>query len=464
MTKLNSLFLRLFLIPLSFVLFIPTSFALPLSTSELLKALIRIDTTNPPGNEIQAAKFVQQYLRQFRIDSQIIESAPGRANLVARLKGSGQKEPVLLLGHLDVVTAHPGEWKFPPFEARIDDGFLYGRGSIDMKGMVAMEIAAFAKLKAEETSLAGDVILALVADEEAGGKYGAEFLIEKHWDKVAARFVFNEGSIGLMLEGIHLYPIQVAEKGVAWMKLTVKGTSGHGSMPSGDNAVVILTRALDRLTKQSQPITRTAIVDAMLKRLAAHYRFPKSFLFRHFFDWPFRNLAQWLFGKKIEREKILNALLRNTVVPTVLKAGSKTNVIPGEAEALLDCRILPGETPEGFRDKLEKKISRPGLTLELTAKSLPNQSPFDTLYFTALEQAIRAQNPEAMVVPYISPGATDNRFFRAKGAIAYGIIPALIPIEDLDGLHGKNERIAVEQLAAGEQIILDLVKAIQFKD
>jgi len=445
------------------VLFLHSQNALgqELSSVELLQKLIQIDTTNPPGNEIALAQFVQQYLKNFDIDSEILESAPGRANLIARIPGSGEVEPMLLLGHMDVVTADPKEWTYPPFEAHIEGPYLYGRGAIDMKGMMAMEITSFVRLKKEKTPLKGDVLLVLAADEEAGSKFGTQFLIEKHWDKIRCRLVLTEGSIGVVQEGLHLYPIQVAEKGVAWMKLTAHGTSGHGSMPLPDNAVVILVRVLDRLADRKQPIQKTAIVAAFLDRLAQHLPFPKSFVVRHLFTWPIRPTAQWFFSGALQKEKVINALVRNTLVPTILQAGIKTNVIPGEATANLDGRILPGETPEGFKQKVVEWIDDPTIQVELINQSLPSESPFDTPFFKVLEKSILARDPDAIVAPYISPGATDNRFFRAKGILSYGFIPNLIPAGDISGMHGKNERVPVEELAKGVEILSQVIKETQ---
>lgn len=431
------------------------------TTLDLVQRLIRIDTTNPPGQEIQAAIEIQKILAIYQIDSEIFESAPGRGNLVARLKGTGQKEPLLLLGHLDVVPADPKEWTHPPFAGEIAEDYLYGRGAMDMKGMVTMEIQTLLRLKTEGFPLAGDVILLLTADEEAGGKLGAQFMTEQHWDKIAAKYVMSEGSIGFNRQGLHLYPVQVAEKGVAWMELTSHGTSGHGSMPTADNAVIKLLEGLHRLTAHPQPIQRTAIVEDFLQHFSEHLPFPNSFFLSHLFDWPISWLAPWLAESRLESEKVLNAMLRNTVVPTVLKAGNKVNVIPGEARAQIDVRILPGETPENFQKKVEERLK--GLDIQVTplTQSLPSESPFNTVFFAGLKKAILTQDPEAVIVPYLSPGATDNRFFRAKGVISYGLIPMLLEMKDLEGLHGKDERIPVKELARGEKILYQLVADLQ---
>jgi acetylornithine deacetylase/succinyl-diaminopimelate desuccinylase-like protein len=432
----------------------------PLPTLELLKRLIEIDTSNPPGNELKAAQFLREYLAGFGIASEIIESTPGRANLVARLKGNGEKESLLLLGHLDVVPAEAAEWQSPPFQASVRDGYLYGRGALDMKSLVALEVQAMVKIQREGKPLKGDLILALTADEEAGGKFGAGYLIEQHWDKVKADYVLNEGSVGQDRDGMHLYPIQVAEKGVAWMRLKAQGSSGHGSMPSKSNAVAFLLEAMERLTAKQPPIRKTAISAEFLRRLADRESFPLSFAMRHLFSPPMRWLAGIFFADKIAQDKVLNAMLRDTLVPTVLKAGFKTNVIPSEATGEIDGRLLPGRTPEMFLAEVKEKIADLPVEAEFLAQSLPNESRFDTPFFAAFESAIREADPEALVLPFISPGATDSRFFREKGVIAYGLIPLLLKPEDLAGLHGKDERIPVDELERGEKILNGVISEL----
>lgn len=436
----------------------------PLPTLELLQNLIRIDTSNPPGNEIKATEYVKNYLSQFGISSEIIESSPGRANLIARLKGNGKKENLVLLGHLDVVPANPQEWTYPPFGAEIHEGYLYGRGSLDMKGLVALEINTFIQLKLQNFPLEGDVILVLVADEEAGGDQGAKFLVENHWDKIKAKYVFNEGSIGNIRDGIHFYSIQVAEKGVAWLKLTASGKSGHGSMPSQENAVLRLIRVMNLLTDKSPPITETPVVRAYLEKLASTKDFPESFMLKHFFSAPIQILFKGAIEKKLQEERSFNAMVRNTLTPTQLNAGYKVNVIPHQATGNIDARILPGWTPESFLKSLREKIMDPHVQLELIQQSLPNASDFETDYFRIFEDVLIKNDPKAVVLPYMSPGATDSRFFREKGAIAYGIIPFLIESSDRESIHGKNERLKISEIERGEKIVWDLVTKMQGKD
>ncbi len=432
-----------------------------LPSLELLQNLIRIDTSNPPGNEIKAAEYIKGYLAQFEIPSEIIESSPGRASLIARLKGNGKKENLVLLGHLDVVPANPKEWTYPPFGAEIHEGYLYGRGSLDMKGLLALEINTFVELKLQNFPLEGDVILVLAPDEEAGGSAGVKYLVEHHWDQIAARYVFNEGSIGNTRNGKHFYAIQVAEKGVAWMKLTAKGKSGHGSMPNEDNAVLKLIRAINLLTEKPQAITETPVVKAFLEKLASTESFPESYILRHFFSWPIQTLFKGPIERKLEQEKPFNAMVRNTLTPTILEAGYKVNVIPNEASGSIDARILPGWTPEKFRKSIIQEINNPDINVEFLQESLPSASDFNTHYFKLLEEILKKNDSKALVLPYMSPGATDSRFFRDKGAIAYGIIPFLIETEDRETVHGKNERLKISEIPRGEKILWELVTRMQ---
>ncbi len=447
------LFLAVVLIPLP-------GFAAKAETLKILQDLIRIDTTNPPGNEIEAVRYVHDLLAQEGLPSEIIESEPGRGNLIARLKGDGSKPAMVLLGHLDVVPAEPKEWDVPPFSAEVKDGFIWGRGSLDMKSLDAMEIAAFLKFHREKTPLAGDVILVLTADEEAGGHQGAEFLVQNHWDKIEAKYLLNEGSVGVDRQGMHVYAIQVAEKGVAWMKLTANGTSGHGSSPIVDNAVVKLVRAVGALASHRFPVQKTAVLSAFLERLAPHLPWYQRAGLKLMFTPVIGPIVQKIAAKSLEKNRAVKAILTNTVSPTMLSAGYKVNVIPSEATASLDGRILPGETPGSFLAKVQDIVGK-DVSVEYLSNSFPNESDFHTDYFRAIEEALKKSDPEAITAPILSAGATDSRFFRAKGVIAYGILPLLLTEDLLEGLHGKNERIPVDHLENGTEIVYDIVKTMQ---
>lgn len=430
------------------------------STLKTLRDLIRIDTSNPPGNETVAAHHVKELLAKEGIESEIIESAPGRGNLIARLKGDGSKPAMILLGHLDVVPAQSKEWDFPPFDPQIRNGELWGRGTLDMKSLDAMEIETVLRLKRENAKLAGDVLLVLVADEEAGGKMGAQFLAENYWDKIDAKYLLNEGSVGVEKLGMHLFPIQVAEKGVAWFKVTAHGTSGHGSMPSADNAVLKLAQAIDRLAAHKFPIEETPILKEFLNSVSAKMSWWKRFGVRLLFAPGIGPVVRKIAAGALMKEKAIRAILTDTIAPTMLSAGYKVNVIPADATASFDARILPGETPEEFLAKV-KTILGPGFDAELLSSSVPNESNFNTPFYKVIENAVRKMDAEAVTAPIISAGATDSRFFRDKGVIAYGLIPLLLKPEHVEGLHGKNERIPADWVEKGTEVVYDIVVQMQ---
>jgi len=446
-------FFLLWLVPFS-------SFAEGGETLKILQDLIRIDTSNPPGNEIQAARFVRDLLAKDGIDAEIIESKPGRGNLIARLKGDGSKPAMILMGHLDVVPADPKEWDVPPFSAEIKDGLLWGRGSLDMKSLDAMEIETLLRLKRDKTPLAGDVLLILAADEEAGGHEGAEFLVKNHWDKIEAKYLLNEGSVGVRKEGLPIYPIQVAEKGVAWMKLTAHGTSGHGSMPTADNAVTLLAKTVAKLADYRFPVQKTDVLETFLQRMSARLPWYKRAGIQLLFAPVIGPVVQKIAMKVLAKDKAVKAILSNTVSPTMLSAGYKVNVIPAEATAEIDGRILPGETPDTFL-KTVRQLAGDRVDVELTKGSIPNESDFNTAYFRVIEDVLKRQDPEAVTAPMMSAGATDSRFFREKGVLAYGIIPLLLNEDLLEGLHGKNERIPADQVEKGTQIVYNIVRKMQ---
>lgn len=410
----------------------------------LLQQIIRLNTTNPPGNETLVAKHIQQYFQKFGIPSEIVESVAGRGNILARLKGDGSRKPVLLLAHEDVVGADEKEWDVPPFEGKLQNGVIHGRGALDDKGMLVMNAVAFALLKRQDVPLKRDVIFLATADEEAGGEAGVKYIVENHFDRVDAEYVLNEGSFGIKKLGFHTYPVQVAEKGVAWLKLTVKGTSGHGSMPTKDNPVARLIEALSKLNAAANemPITLTPITEAFLSAVKDMVGVKTNIS------------AEFLANS----DPAFNAIFRNTISPTVLKAGYKTNVIPPEAYAEVDCRLLPGETPEKFLAKIKEIINDKKVNVEYILSSYPNESSYETEFFEAIKSVMTEEDPKAVVFPYISAGATDSLYFRQKGVVAYGFAPALMAPEEVTGIHGKNEKISVENLFVGAKRIYKILK------
>ena len=426
---------------------------------DLCARLLRIDTTNPPGNEILAAELVAEELSVAGLVPQLLESAPGRANVVARLKGTGEKPPLLLTAHLDVVEADPEAWDYPPFSGEVHDGCLWGRGAIDMKNMAAMSIAILVRLKKENVRLKRDIIFAAVADEEAGCRYGSLWLCENHRELVQAEYAIGEGGgFNISVAGKSYFTVQVAEKGVCWVAARVKGEPGHGSLPRPDSAVVRLSEAIARLGRQGLPRHASSVVAEFVSSMAAH----QSPLLRpviRMLGNP--RLAPLLLKHLPDRSvaRAFGAMLGNTASPTVLRAGNKVNVIPGFAEALIDGRILPGQSQESFLAELQAVL---GDDVELEVQHAlppvvtePKSSP---LYDTIVD-VMQEREPDSPVVPYMLPGFTDAKAFTSIGAKWYGFAPVKMPpeIRFADLFHGHNERIPVEGLTWGTQTLAQVV-------
>lgn len=425
-----------------------------------LQGLIRLDTTNPPGNETLAADYLARVLRTEGFEPQVLESAPGRGNVVTRLKGSGEAPPLLLYGHLDVVGAEPEHWQHPPFAAEVFDGFLWGRGTADMKGMVAQQLAVLLTLKRERVSLKRDVIFAATADEEAGGSYGMEWLAQHHADLIRAEFALSEvGGYNLDFDGKPVYMIQVAEKGVCWLKIRAKGRPGHGSQPHDDNAVVHVARAVDRLATQGLPYY---VCDAAGAFLQAASRTVGGELGE-----TLQKLSSVQAGpqalESLQAHPLygfLNALLHNTAVPTGLAAGYKANVIPGEAEATIDGRKLPGFDTEAFLAQV-KAVVGSAIECEIIRDSPSVQTRSDTPLFALMAQALQRHDPEAAgVLPYMMSGGTDAKHLTPLGMATYGFSPVKLPpgFRFMDLIHAHNERVPVAGLAWGTQVLYDVVK------
>lgn len=427
---------------------------------KIAQELIRAQSINPPGNEERAAQVLARWLEAYpEITVQQYAAAAGRTNLIARLPGKGLKPPLILLGHLDVVDVNPDEWVVPPFEGRIEEGYLWGRGAIDMKGMLAMELEALIQVAERDEPLDGDLLLVAVADEESGGAQGAEWLLETHGDLLRAGAVVNEGAIGIHREDYDLFPIQVAEKGVCWLKLTAQGRSGHGSMPHRENAALRLASAMDKIGNHEFPLEQTDVVATLLRRTSPYLPFPESLIMGHLFTPVIGPLFRAIARPYLKKNPPLFASLTQTAAPTRLEAGFKVNVIPNEAVGYVDARILPGQTPEGFRDELQQLVG-PDITLEIIISSLPNESSREQETYHSIVKVLQRNYPEAVIAPIMSAGATDSRFFRERGIPSYGFIPLMLDHEDLSGLHGKNERIRVNQLPKGVEILKEIISEV----
>lgn len=420
---------------------------------QMLQQLIRINTVNPPGNESEAAVFVKGILEKEGIETAIYESAQGRGNLVARIPGNGSQRPLMLLSHLDVVCANPEQWRHDPFAAVVEDGYVWGRGTLDMKGMLAMEILTMLLMKRSGITPSRDILLVAAADEEAGGDFGMKWLFEQGIPGLTeTEFVINEGGEGTLRDGVPVYACQNGEKGVLWVKVTFPGIPGHASMPAGENAVWHLMKFLARVQRIPLPVTLNETSRGFLTGLVGLKKYPLPD------DPEAREKSLKLFAQRhFSRERSVKAMLANTISPTVLRAGEKTNVLPERASVSLDCRLLPGETPEGFLEMIKQNIHHPEAEIEVIHAAPPTISPLDTDLYRAMDAVVRKNHKKALLVPYLSPGGTDSRYFRKRGITAYGFMPIVISEAELQTMHGIDERISLENMERGSKILFETV-------
>jgi len=427
-----------------------------------LQDLIRIDTTNPPGNELPAAQYLAEALRQGGLEPTVLESSPGRGSVVARLRGDGSQRPLLLMSHIDVVPAEAREWTHPPFAAEIADGYLWGRGAVDTKNLTAIELATLLTLKHAGASLKRDIIFAATADEEVGGKYGMAWLVNTHPELVDAEYAINEGGgFGVEIGGKRFYLVQTGEKGVCWMKFTVKGTPGHGSVPHADNAVAKLAAVLARAAQARLPQHRTATVDRLVRALAAAQPFPTSVMLPLVLNPMFEPLILRQMAKAGAVGMVLRATLHNTVSPTVLKAGSKTNVIPSEATAEVDGRTMPGFKPEDLVRELRPYIGDE-VQVDITTSSDGYESEPASPLFDLFQQVLSEHDSGSVAVPFLVPGGTDGRFLADKGVKVYGFSPLKQEpgLNVLEMAHARNERISLANLEFATRVVYDVVRKL----
>ncbi len=423
-----------------------------------LKALVAFDTTNPPGNEMPAARYLEEVLKKEGFEPVVIESAPQRGNLVARLKGDGSEKPLLLLSHLDVVPAEEEHWEVPPFAAEVKDGYLYGRGTVDMKQMTAMSLMAILSAKRKQLKLKRDIIFAAVADEEAGGKFGAAYLVEHHPDLIRAEYALGEmGGFRISVRGHSFFLVQVAERGCAWCRAVFRGEPGHASIPDADSAVNRMARAIVRLEKKGLPLHVTDPVRNFVELVSAkqkkHVRAAMKGLLK-----PLTSKLA-LSGMDREQARLFYAQLHSTATPTMLKAGQKTNVIPSSAEVNLDGRVLPGQTWEEFKKELQAALG-PEAEIELVQWMDPLVYPFDTPLFDIICRVLNDRKPEVEVVPYLLTAYTDAKHLDKLGTITYGFSP--MNNEESENFsklaHGHNERIGLDAFSWGVGVLCEVVE------
>jgi acetylornithine deacetylase/succinyl-diaminopimelate desuccinylase-like protein len=407
---------------------------------KLLGDLVKIDTSNPPGNETRAAEYIKGVLAAEGIPAQIFESAPGRGNVVARLKGTGKKKPLLLMGHLDVVGVERDKWTMDPFSATIKDGYLYGRGSIDDKSMDAANLEVFLLLHRMKVPLDRDVILLAEAGEEGTTQFGIDFMVANHWDQIACEYALNEGGDIVEENGkVQYVAVSTTQKVPRGFSLVAHGTSGHGSAPRVDNAIAHLAAAVDKTARWEAPFRLNETTQRFFQQMAKISAPEKAQLYAHVEDPAVQQ-------KLHESEPSYYSMLRTSLVPTIIKGGFRSNVIPAEAEARFDVRALPDENMEALKGELARLINDPAITF-VDAENV-NQRPatppsgLETDGFHALERAQQKVFPGVPTIPIMQVGATDSAQLRAKGVQAYDI-GTVMSANDLKRVHGNDERIQI---------------------
>jgi acetylornithine deacetylase/succinyl-diaminopimelate desuccinylase-like protein len=432
-------------------------------TAQRLAEYIRINTANPPGNELAAARWLQEVLAREGIEGAILDTAElgaGRANFYARMPGTGSGKGIALVHHMDVVAATPSQWSVEPFGGQLKDGHVWGRGALDMKGHGIIQLMAFIALKRAGVPLTRELVYVGNADEEIGG-LGSRTFVEKHPDLVARiEYVLTEGADTRVEKGkVRWFGIDVGEKRTWWKKMVARGTTSHGSVPLGDNPVDRLVRALHRIQAWETPVRLTPAVDRFFKAQSRdQVGEGRAWLADAAAALKTRRGRAWLLS---EPER--NALLRNTITPTVLTGSEKTNIIPQEASAELDIRLMPDQDTTEFRRALERVIGDSTIRLEAIGDMAPRyDAPLDTEMFTALERVARRLLPGVPIATPVSAGASDRPYWAAAGPICYGIDPYLVELEESRySVHGNDERISLENIEFGLRLYVETLMEMQ---
>ena len=433
-----------------------------------LQALIRLRTVNPPGDEILAARYLAEVLTESGLEPLVLEPHPGRGNVIARLRGDGTGGgPLLLLTHLDVVPAHPERWTRDPFSGEIADGYVYGRGAVDMKDMAAMELQVVLGL-ARDASAAGldpardpipglrrDVIFAGTADEESGGYMGIAWIVDNEPELLRADACLTEaGGVSVEVAGRRFYPIQAAEKGFQRFEITVRGRAGHASVPRADNALVLAGRVLDRLGTQP-PMRATPLMARAIKAVQA------ALSGDHADDDGHGSTGRSMLDPHTRRA--IGALLRDTVSPTIIQAGTKDNVIPGHASIVIDCRILPGTTEAAMEAELRERIGEElwrACEVVTTQFGAPLEQPLPHPLFDLCADVLRRHDPDGVPIPIMAPFSTDAKHTARLGIPTYGFSPLRLDRDEpfLERFHGDDERVALDALRFGLPVLDEVVR------
>ena len=425
--------------------------ALNEQATEWLSDYIRVDTVNPPGNETRAVEWLGAILEQEGIAYETYGATPDRLNLVARLEGDGSRgKALILLNHTDVVPFEREHWTVEPMAGEIRDGLIWGRGATDMKGMGIMELISFLVHKRQGLPLKRDLVFMAVADEEAGSAYGAEYLAKEHPELLDCEYVINEGGSGTVeVLGVErpTFNIGVSEKGPFWLTLRTIGAPGHGSVPTADNAAIRLVRALERIAAWDRPLMATPEVMEYFQQL-------------HDAGIVAEPPTESMLADLAEQHPRLHSLQTNSISLTTLNAGVKMNVIPAEATATLDCRLVPDYDGEQFMRELREVIDDDEVEITREFESSTPPSRLDSELYGVMSATAKSHVEDAVVVPSVSTGFTDSRVFRRHGITAYGFIPVLLGPLEVGRAHGNDECLSVENLRMGIQILHETIRGI----
>jgi acetylornithine deacetylase/succinyl-diaminopimelate desuccinylase-like protein len=425
-----------------------------------LTDLIRINTTNPPGNEQEAAKYIQNVLQKENIAAEILEMKPGRGIVIARLQAGplpDSSKALLLVAHLDVVGVDRAKWSVDPFAATQKDGYIWGRGAIDDKGMVAANLAAFIGLKRSGTRLTRDVIFLADDDEEQGGEASIKGVIDRYWDKIACGFALNEGGNVIMQNGkVQYVGIQTSEKVAYNVTMTATGTSGHASVPQRDNAVVHLAAAVQKVGTLETPLHLLTMTRRYFEQLASVEDDDIAKWIRALGSSDRADLAAL---RLAQMNPVWNSMLRDTIAPTELNAGVRANVVPPQASANLNIRLLPGNSIQDVIAEMQKAVNDPQIkfTVEPDAGPSAPSSSITTELYQTIERLAPKQFPGAVVVPYLSTWYTDSSYLRAHNVQSYGLVPFPLSEADLLRMHGDDERIPIESFRTGVDFLYKAV-------
>ena len=439
-------------------------------TAALLSEVIRVNTSNPPGNEAQIADLLAAKFKPLGFQVDIIQTPqPGKAHFIARLKGNGSKKPVLLAAHADTVGVEREKWSVDPFAGLMKDGYVFGRGAIDFKGGLAVFAEAVLSLARNQVPLARDVIFVSEADEE-GGRYNTTWLAEGHWDKIDCEFALNEG--GWIIKNpdgkVRFVSISTADKSSVSLVLTARGASTHSSMPRPDNAIFTLAKAMARLADYD---TQPKLIPSTREFFLTLGKTSGPPMSEYFQDLVTSNDPERMkrADRAISKDPLLHALMRNTIAPVLLNGGFRGNVIPGSAEATINCRLIPGTDVREFISEIKSVINDPRIDVAVSSRGIPggdqvlaqqieklrNTKPStqDTELFRAFVESSKSIWPGAPVTPYLFQAGTDAAAWRNRGIPVYGTYPYPIDAEDLSRMHGNDERVSVESLRQGTELI-----------